>query len=195
VLLKKESSMSMHYSLLAVVGVGAVFIAGCGKTSSPTSPSASSNGVSTAFPAGSASTNAEADESLSAATLEELALARNATAKYHDVEQALADGYVRRGSAPGEGIHFVKASLIDCTFDAEHPEALLYVPSGEGLRLVGAEYSVPSSCTTTAPEGFSGDADEWEANAEGRAVWGLVAWLWMANPNGIFAEPPHPLIS
>jgi hypothetical protein len=187
--------MSMRYSLLAVVSVGAVFIAGCGKTSSPTSPSASVTGVSTAVRAGSASTNAASDESLSAATLEELARARNATAKYHDVAEALADGYVQRGYGSGEGFHFVKASLMDCTFDVAHPEALLYMPSGEGLRLVGAEYSVPNTCTATAPEGFTGDADEWEGpNAEGRPVWALIAWLWLANPNGVFAEPPHPQI-
>ena len=134
-------------------------------------------------------------ESLSADTLAELARARNATAKYHDVAVALADGYVQRGYGPGEGFHFVKASLMDCTFDLEHPEALLYIPSGEGLRLVGVEYSVPNTCTATAPEGFSGDADEWEGpNAEGRPVWALIAWLWLGNPNGIFAEPPHPQI-
>lgn len=135
------------------------------------------------------------DESLSAATLAELARARNATAKYHDVAEAIADGYVKGGYRPGEGFHFVKASLIDCTFDLEHPEALLYMSSGEGLRLVGVEYSVRNTCSTTAPEGFTGDADEWEGpNAEGRPVWALIAWLWLANPNGIFAEPPHPQI-
>jgi len=145
---------------------------------------------------GSASpTAAAAHGSLSAATLQELAEARNATAKYHDVEQALADGYVQRGFAPGEGIHFVNTSLIDCRFDPTHPETLLYIPSGEGLRLVGVEYSIPSSCTSIAPEGFTGDADEWEPNAEGRPMWALVAWLWLGNPNGVFAEPPHPNIS
>lgn len=135
-----------------------------------------------------------ADESLSAATLQELAAARRATAKYHDPDQALADGYVQRGFLPGEGIHFVNSALMDCTFDPTAPEALIYIPSGDGLRLVGAEYSIRSSCTTTAPEGFTGDADEWEPNAEGRPMWAVVAWLWLGNPNGVFAEPPHPNI-
>ena len=135
-------------------------------------------------------------EPLSAATLAELARARNATARYHDVAEAIADGYVQKGYRPGEGYHFVKSSLMDCTFDLEHPETLLYITSGEGLRLVGVEYSVLNTCTATAPEGFTGDADEWEGpNAEGRPVWALIAWLWLANPNGIFAEPPHPQIS
>lgn len=160
-----------------------------------TAPSEATTAVQRAVQNGSASPTAAAHDSLSAATLQELAEARNATAKYHDVEQALADGYVQRGFAPGEGIHFVNASLMDCTFDPTHPETLLYIPSGEGLRLVGVEYSIPSSCTSIAPDGFTGDADEWEANAEGRPVWALVAWLWLGNPNGVFAEPPHPNIS
>lgn len=169
---------------LAIVGT----TLGCSKSQ----PSAPSELRATAGP--SPSTRAVSDDNLSAATLRELAQARQATEKYHDVEQALADGYVKRGYGPGEGFHYVKAGLIDCTFEIDHPEALLYIPSGEGMRLVGVEYSVPSSCTATAPEGFAGDSDEWEANAEGRNAWALIAWLWLGNPNGVFAEPPHPQI-
>ena len=175
--------------VLAVVGAAV----GC-SNSQPVTPSQPTAAVQSGL-SRSVSASEAPHESLSAATLAELARARNATAKYHDVAEALADGYVQRGYGPGEGFHFVKASLIDCTFDAEHPEALLYIPSGEGLRLVGVEYSVRNTCTTTAPEGFTGDADEWEGpNAEGRPVWALVAWLWLGNPNGVFAEPPHPQI-
>jgi hypothetical protein len=125
---------------------------------------------------------------------QEVARARNATAKYHDVNQALADGFVNMGYVAGEGFEYVKGSLIDCTFDLEHPEALHYVESGNGLRLVGVEYVIPIACTATQPAGFSGDSDEWEFMAEGFPIWALNAWLWVGNPNGIFAEPPHPQI-
>jgi hypothetical protein len=125
---------------------------------------------------------------------QELADARNATAKYHDVNQALADGYVNVGYVPGEGFEYIKGSLIDCTFDLEHPEAVHYIDSGNGLRLVGVEYIIPIACTATQPAGFSGDSDEWEFGAEGFPVWALNTWLWLGNPNGIFAEPPHPRI-
>ena len=176
-------------NVLAIVAT----LAGCSDRHplAPSQPTAAVQiGQSSSVPRGEAP-----DEMLSAATLAELARARNATAKYHDVAEALADGYVQKGYRPGEGYHFIKASLIDCTFDPEQPETLLYIASGEGMRLVGVEYSVMNTCTTTAPEGFTGDADEWEGpNAEGRPVWALIAWLWLANPNGIFAEPPHPLI-
>ena len=135
-----------------------------------------------------------APDKLSAATNQELAQARAATDKYHDVGQAIADGYVNIGYVPGEGFEFVNEGLLDCTFDLEHPEALHYVPSGNGLRLVGVEYVVPIACTATAPEGFTGDADEWEFMAEGLPIWNLQAWLWLGNPNGVFAEGPHPRI-
>jgi hypothetical protein len=178
--------------ILPIVAVATAAIAttvGCSKAQ-PAAPSPAMTAVQT----GSGRTTAADHESLSAATLKELADARDATAKYHDVDQALADGYVQKGFRAGEGFHFVKASLIDCTFDLAHPETLLYIPTDDGLRLVGVEYSVLSACTSTPPEGFTGDADEWEAGAEGRPVWGLIAWLWLGNPNGVFAEPPNPNI-
>jgi hypothetical protein len=178
---------------IALAIVGTTF--GC-SSSQPATPTQLSKASVPSGQGGTLSATA-AHEQVGAAALQEVAAARNATAKYHDVEQALADGYVQASPfIPGEGIHYVKASLIDCTFDAEHPEALLYVPSGEGLRLVGVEYAVRNTCTATPPEGFTGDADEWEGpNAEGRPIWALVAWLWLGNPNGVFAEPPHPNIN
>jgi hypothetical protein len=136
-------------------------------------------------------------DDLSSATNRELALARNATAKYHDIERAEADGYEFLDCVPGEGLEYVNWSLVDCTFDIEHPEALHYIAEGNGLRLVGVEYVVPIACTTTAPEGFTGDADEWEFMAEGLPIWALRAALWLPNPEGMFAEnnptvPPCP---
>lgn len=144
---------------------------------------------------GGAPSTARSGSDPSATARQELAAARNATAKYHDVDQASADGYVNEGYVPGEGFEYLKENLIDCTFDLEQPEALHYIPSGQGLRLVGVEYVIPIDCTATEPEGFSGDADEWEFEAEGFPIWALQAWLWVGNPNnGVFADPPHPQI-
>jgi hypothetical protein len=153
-------------------------------------------GISMIARGGSAAASPAGEESVPAAARQQLAAARNATARYHDVELAIADGYVPASpNVPGEGFHYVNPSLIDCNFELERPEVLLYVPSGNGLRLVGVEYSVPIVCSPNAPpEGFAGDADEWEFMAEGRPIWARVAWLWLGNPNGIFAEPPHPLL-
>jgi len=129
-----------------------------------------------------------AADSLSPATNRELARARNATAKYHDFGVADTDGYDFLACVPGEGLEYVNWSLVDCNFDVEHPEALHYIVEENGLRLVGVEYVVPTACTSTAPEGFTGDDDEWEFMAEGLPIWSLRAAIWLPNQNGMFAE-------
>jgi hypothetical protein len=127
-------------------------------------------------------------DNLSPATNHELALARAATAKFHDFDRADDEGYEFLQCVPGEGREYVNWSLVDCTFDIEHPEALHYIPEGNGLRLVGVEYVIPVACTATPPEGFTGDDDEWEFMAEGLPIWATRAALWLPNPEGMFAE-------
>ena len=118
----------------------------------------------------------------------ELPALRNATAKYHDFDRADDEGYEFLQCVPGEGYEYVNWSLVDCTFDIEHPEALHYIDQGNGLRLVGVEYVVPVACSATAPEGFTGNDDEWEFEAEGLPIWALRAALWLPNREGMFAE-------
>ena len=73
---------------------------------------------------------------------QELARARAATAKYHDVSNAEADGYVP-DVCHVDGCHWFKWDLYDETFDVEQPEALNYVPTENGgWRLVAVEYIV-----------------------------------------------------
>jgi hypothetical protein len=127
-------------------------------------------------------------DNLSPETNRELARARNATARYHDFDRADEDGYEFLHCVPGEGLEYVNWSIVDCNFDIEHPEALHYIDEGNGLRLVGVEYVVPTACTATAPEGFTGDADEWEFMAEGLPIWALRVGLWFPNPEGMFEE-------
>jgi len=122
-------------------------------------------------------------------TRQELASARAATARYHNIEEALADGYVQASpDIPGEGFHYVNFSSVDCAFNSEEPEVLHYafVPNENRLQLVGVEYVVPLACGP-APEGFTGDADEWEQEVGGPPVWSLNAWIWRNNPDGVFA--------
>jgi len=125
------------------------------------------------------------------ATLQELAMARKATAKYHDVSAAEADGYVDIGLyLPGEGYHWVKSSLIDATFDPSQPEVLLYAPvSGENrLEFVGVEYLVPLDLSPNPPSGFTGDDDVWRMDSEGFGFWEVNAWIWLHNPEGVFSH-------
>jgi hypothetical protein len=129
-------------------------------------------------------------DNLSDTTNQQLAQARRATARYHDIAQAEADGYVNINIYEGgEGLHYVNFGLVDATFDPAHPEVLLYapVPHENRMELVAVEYVVPLSLSSAPPAGFAGDADVWRENSEGLGLWELNAWIWLNNSNGIFA--------
>jgi hypothetical protein len=129
-------------------------------------------------------------DSLSTATRRELGQVRSATAKYHDLDKAIADGYVNIDVfVPGQGFHYLKPSLVDGTFELDKPELLVYAldPTDKRLRLVSVEYAVPLALSATAPEGFSGEDDVWSVNSD-FGLWTLHCWVWLQNPNGIFAE-------
>ena len=121
---------------------------------------------------------------------EELSQVRSATAKYHSVEAAEADGYISINFCePGEGCHWMNPSFIDGTFEAEHPEFLLYVPTENGWRLVAVEYVVPIALLPGGPpDGFTGVEDQWRDDTEGAGLWELTVWLWLNNPNGMFEQ-------
>src|SRR5262245_45224093 len=122
---------------------------------------------------------------------EELAQARRATARYHTVEEAEADGYVSINFCePGEGCHWLKPSLVDAIFEVDHPEILLYAPDDNGrLRLVAVEYIAPIAFLPSGPpDGFSGNEDLWREDTEGAGLWESTVWLWLNNPNGMFEQ-------
>lgn len=132
-----------------------------------------------------------------------LAEIRAATARYHQVEAAIADGYastVACAALPGVGamgIHYVNAALRDdADFDATHPEVLVYEPQKNGqLRLVAVEYLVwranwDAAHPGTSPSLLGNDF----YRSFGPAAHGLPdhyelhAWLWRHNPDGMFAQ-------
>ena len=136
----------------------------------------------------------------------DLAAVRAATAKYHRVERALADGYgappfpgadplisecVAHPDLGGMGHHYINARLANGTLDIEQPEILLYEPTKNGrLRLVGVEYLVPFRVEPTADDGGTaptlfGQTFHENDNAGG---WTLHVWVWKNNPSGMFAD-------
>jgi hypothetical protein len=129
------------------------------------------------------------DDQLSPQNLADLAAARKATARFHRVEQAEAEGYINLDFCEeGEGCHWLNPALLDGVFDPTQPEILLYVRAGDGWRLVAVEYVIPLSLSETTPEGFTGDADLWRRNSEGVGLWECTAWIWLHNPNGMFEQ-------
>jgi hypothetical protein len=74
--------------------------------------------------------------------------------------------------------------LVDSTFDLAKPEILVYNrDENNQLVLVAVEYAVPINLPK--PEGFTGDADEWNGNSP-FPYWLLHAWVWAYNPEGAF---------
>src|SRR5690349_10436431 len=104
-----------------------------------------------------AATPSNVSDKLSPEVLAGLASARRATARFHRVEQAEAEGYINLNFCEeGEGCHWLNPSLLDDQFDPTQPEILLYLPDGDGWRLVAVEYAVPLALSATVPEGFAG---------------------------------------
>ncbi|HUR96415.1 MAG TPA: hypothetical protein VMY76_17685 [Gemmatimonadales bacterium] len=113
--------------------------------------------------------------------LDQLARAKRAAGRYHDIRKAIADGYTDTGIVlPNMGRHFLKQELMDATFEADRPELLVYTP--DSTRLLALEYATP--LTDTPPEGFRGSADTWVPF--GGVFWTLHAWVWENNPAGVF---------
>jgi len=121
---------------------------------------------------------------------QQLEQARNATAKYLDIKQAFADGYANiHVVVPKMGHHYLKSTWLDATFDHQRPELLVYaaIPDTNHLQLVAVEYAVPTNLAATPPEGFDGKQDEWDRN-DTFGLWTLHAWVWLPNPDGVFAD-------
>jgi hypothetical protein len=126
---------------------------------------------------------------------EELQRARVATARYNDVDNAFADGYVDIGLViPNMGRHLLRPEVppvegevpVDGIVDLQRPELLVYQPTDDGeLKLVAVEWAVPRKLFDVPPEGFTGDADVWFDDPVFK-VWTLHAWIWKQNPDGIF---------
>lgn len=172
--------MNLRYLL----SVAAVLAAGCQTSeSSVNTPRTPQPAAATMVNPGLARLTPTVHGGLSGA---QLARVRLATARYHDVERAKADGYKDIHIVlPNMGRHFLRDSLLDERFEPERPELLVYSPVKGREVLVAVEYAVPLDLSATAPEGFEGDGDAWFADQTFK-LWTLHAWVWRNNPDGIF---------
>ena len=149
-----------------------------------------------------------ASSGLDADVLRELAQVRRATAQYHDVTVAEAAGYTVQLDGAGEpdcvsypgggmGYHYVNFGLIAENQDGLDPLApaiLVYAPRPNGsLKLVAVEYAAFGSADVTFEllgQGFARPAPP----GAGPPFHTLHAWVWKANPDGMFA-PFNPNVS
>jgi hypothetical protein len=135
----------------------------------------------------------------------ELALARRASARFHNVEAALAAGYgaitikgdlcVTHHHLGAMGIHYLNPALVDGTLDPSAPELLLYEPTEQGLRLIAVEYFTPDS-GQAHPRLFARLMDGPNSTLEPEIPrhYSLHVWAWKHNPAGMFA-PYNPSVS
>lgn len=136
--------------------------------------------------------------------LRDLAAVRQATTKYHDVNEALADGFiqtpncVQEAGLGGMGVHFIHpARIMDPSVNLLEPEILLYIEKNGGMKLIGVEYMVPvgppdAPVPNPAPPSpilfertFDGPMPGHEPGMPPH--YDLHVWVWQANPSGIFS--------
>jgi hypothetical protein len=151
----------------------------------------------------------------------ELAAARTATARFHDLDTAKAAGYAVRVADvngitcidnPGTGamgVHYLDPGLIPelgdasaaATVDAATPELLVFAPGSNGTqRLVALEYlTIKASWDAqhSGPPSLFGQT--FNTTAAGNrfglpAYYSLHAWIWDPNPTDLFS-PWNPRVS
>jgi hypothetical protein len=127
-------------------------------------------------------------------TAEAVATLRQATERYHDLNAALADGFVflhgcenRPDEGPVGTVYVHMGRLTDGAIDPASPEALIYEPTSNGSpALVGIEFAIPYPLwTEQEPPEFLGATFQREDEF---GVFGLHVWVWRDNPEGLFAE-------
>jgi hypothetical protein len=118
---------------------------------------------------------------------------RRATARYHNIDAAKNDNFVllhdcetRLNDEPVGTVYVNMSRLTDGVINPEKPDALIYEPGPAGLTLVGVEFAIPFQLwTQSEPPKFLGATFQREDEF---GVFGLHAWVWRSNPNGLFAE-------
>jgi hypothetical protein len=143
-----------------------------------------------------------------AAAQDELAVVRQVTARFHDVDAAKAAGYelgyvngagnriitgcIAHPTAGAMGYHYFNKELIDdLVVDALKPEGLVYAPAPNGgLKLVAVEYVVPGP--NSNPPGVSEPPSvlgmEMHILVPAVGFYIMHAWVWGHNPSGMFED-------
>ena len=177
--MKTTISHSLGQPLAAIAT--AILLAGCAKEA-PLAP----NSHATVPAQFAASRSAEKDDAIG--TL------KRVTARYHDLNAAIADGFVflhgcevRSDEGPVGTVYVHMGRLLDGVIDPSLPDGLIYEPRKNGHpKLLGVEFAVPYPLwTKQAPPNFLGVPFQREDEF---GVFGLHVWTWTNNPEGLFAE-------
>jgi hypothetical protein len=126
---------------------------------------------------------------------------RDATRQYIDVNAARRATYdpmfgcVSGPDHGAMGVHFVNLALVgDGQIDASRPEALIYEPTKDGMRLVGVEYIVDAAtwmASHSSPPELEGQAFHLVTSPNQFGLptfFELHVWAWRDNPQGAFVD-------
>jgi hypothetical protein len=173
--------------LWCAVGVSClVLVSACSNAGSAVAPAAAAGGA----------TEISAQGELN----RQIAEVRAATAQYHNVDKALADGFAPvspcvSSPAGGMGFHYgLESRINNPAINHTEPEVLVYAPGPNGqLKLVAVEWIVPAPIW---PGGFADPPNlfglDFHAGPPPLIV--LHAWIWKHNPAGMF-EDWNPTVS
>lgn len=123
---------------------------------------------------------------------------RKATAKFRDINAALAAGYapgtpcVSGPNSGAMGVHLINQALLGKDVNAATPEALIYEPTADGrMRLVGVEILTFASDWVNEVPVLDGNLLHY-VGAPNRyglpAFYEIHVWAWRNNPDGSFAD-------
>ena len=177
----------------ALLAAASLLLAACQESS--TVPADAPQSLTDAS-AAHAHAGAGADVKLTNDQLKVIAQVRAATARFHDVEEAVRAGYVVQypagcATSPSgtQGFHYLNPTLAaDAVIDPLTPELLMYEPAPNGrLELVGVDYVIKYSTlpANTLPKPTVLGVDM--MNNDPLAVWALHIWSRRPNPSGMFA--------
>lgn len=145
----------------------------------------------------------------------ELESVRKLLDKYTDPIAAVRDGFYSslgcisypNGAMDGTmkypkgamGVHFINMGNVGPKLDPSKPQVLIYEPAGDKLKLVAAEWFMPTQLANgTAPTIFGqtlGGPMEGHQPIMPAELhhYDLHVWLWKANPEGVFS-PTNPAV-
>jgi hypothetical protein len=124
----------------------------------------------------------------------ELAQLRAWTARFQNIDRAMAAGYTvpatpcwYHSNMGAMGYHYANPAFIDGQANLLEPELLVYEPrAGGSQKFVALEYIVPiDAWTGQDPPQLLGRSF---ARNDGLGLFVLHVWLWRDNPDGIFAD-------
>src|SRR5690242_11590679 len=149
-----------------------------------------------------------------AALSPELQSVRKGLDKYNDPIAAVRDGFYSslgcisypNGAVDGAmkypkgamGVHFINMGNVGPKLDPAKPQVLIYEPVGDKLKLVAAEWFMPTQLATSAPTIFGQTlGGPMEGHQPVMPVelhhYDLHVWLWKPNPEGVFS-PTNPAV-